>query len=170
LKLTTERLNLNQIVASIIEEYSSLIDSGKLLLKYDAKDDDIHVIGDKARITQVISNLVDNAIKFTKEGFIAINIRIVDGNFALVSITDTGSGIDPKVLPRIFDKFATNSDQGLGLGLYISKNIVEAHSGKMCAHNNNDLSNGCPFNKYHPHMNEGATFSFTLRTDDHINQ
>jgi signal transduction histidine kinase len=170
LKLTTERLNLNRIVASIIEEYSSLIDSGKLLLKYDAKDDDIHVIGDKARITQVISNLVDNAIKFTKEGFIAINIRIVDGNFALVSITDTGSGIDPKVLPRIFDKFATNSDQGLGLGLYISKNIVEAHSGKMCAHNNNDLSNGCPFNKYHPHMNEGATFSFTLRTDDHINQ
>ncbi|MPZ06597.1 MAG: hypothetical protein GEU26_09300 [Nitrososphaeraceae archaeon] len=170
LKLTTERLNLNQVVASIIEEYSSLIDSGKLLLKYDAKDDDIHVIGDKARITQVISNLVDNAIKFTKEGFIAINIRIVDSNFALVSITDTGSGIDPKVLPRIFAKFATNSDQGLGLGLYISKNIVEAHSGKMCAHNNNDLSNGCPFNKYHPHMNEGATFSFTLRTDDHINQ
>jgi signal transduction histidine kinase len=170
LKLTTERLNLNQIVASIIEEYSSLIDSGKLLLKYDAKDVDIHVIGDKARITQVISNLVDNAIKFTKEGFIAINIRIVDGNFALVSVTDTGSGIDPKVLPRIFDKFATNSDQGLGLGLYISKNIVEAHSGKMCAHNNNDLSNGCPFNKYHPHINKGATFSFTLRTDDDINQ
>jgi signal transduction histidine kinase len=170
LKLTTERLNLNQIVASIIEEYSSLIDSGKLLLKYDAKDGDIHVIGDKARITQVISNLVDNAIKFTKEGFIAINIRIMDGNFALVSITDTGSGIDPKVLPRIFDKFATNSDQGLGLGLYISKNIVEAHSGKMCAHNNNDLSNGCPFDKYHPHINKGATFSFTLRTDDDINQ
>ncbi|MPZ06087.1 MAG: hypothetical protein GEU26_06655 [Nitrososphaeraceae archaeon] len=165
LKLTTERLNLNQIIASIIEEYSTLIDSGKLMLKYDANDDDIYVIGDKARITQVISNLVDNALKFTKEGFIAINTRIVDGNLVLVSITDTGRGIDPKVLPKIFDKFATNSDQGLGLGLYISKNIVEAHGGKMCAHNNNDLSIDCPFNKYHPHISKGATFSFTLRTD-----
>ncbi|MGI0044072.1 MAG: sensor histidine kinase, partial [Nitrososphaeraceae archaeon] len=172
LKLTTERLNLTQIVVSIIEEYSALIDSGKLMLKYDAdKDDDIHVIGDKARITQVLSNLVDNAIKFTKEGFIVINIRIVDGNFALISITDTGSGIDPKVLARIFDKFATNSDQGLGLGLYISKNIIEAHGGKMCAHNNKDLNIDCPFNGYHPHhMNEGATFSFTLKVSDNNNQ
>jgi signal transduction histidine kinase len=133
LKLTTERINLSQIVESIIEEYSALIDSGKLMLKFDAKDDDIYVIGDKARITQVISNLVDNAIKFTKEGFIAINTRILDGNFALVSITDTGVGINTKVLPKIFDKFATNSDQGLGLGLYVSKNIIEAHGGK-CAH------------------------------------
>jgi signal transduction histidine kinase len=164
LKLTTERINLSQIVESIIEEYSALIDSGKLMLKFDAKDDDIYVIGDKARITQVISNLVDNAIKFTKEGFIAINTRILDGNFALVSITDTGVGIDTKVLPKIFDKFATNSDQGLGLGLYVSKNIIEAHGGKMCAHNNKDLSNDCPLNRYHPHINEGATFLFTLKT------
>ena len=111
-----------------------------------------------------MSPILYNAIKFTKEGFIAINTRIVDGNFALVSITDTGTGIDPNVLPKIFDKFATNSDQGLGLGLYISKNIVEAHGGKMCAHNNNDLSGiECPFYEYHPHMDGGATFSFTLR-------
>jgi len=170
LKLNTERLNLTQIVKTIIQEYTALIDSGKLMLKYDVTDVDIRVIGDKARITQVISNLLDNAIKSTKEGFIAINARILDGNLALVSITDTGTGIDPKVLPRIFDKFVTKSEHGIGLGLYISKNIIEAHGGKMCAHNNKDLRIDCPFDKYHPHMNEGATFSFTLRTDDDINQ
>jgi two-component system sensor histidine kinase VicK len=71
----------------------------------------------------------------------------------VVSIKDTGTGIDPEILPRLFTKFATKSITGTGLGLFISKNIVEAHGGKMWAENNNDA-----FGK----RTRGARFCFTL--------
>jgi signal transduction histidine kinase len=163
LKLNKERLNLNEIIVPVLEEYSSQVDSGKLTIKYETSDD-IYVNGDKARITQVISNLLDNAIKFTKEGFISISTRPIGDDHVLVSITDTGPGIDSKVFPRIFDKFVTKSEHGIGLGLYISKSIIEAHGGKICAHNNNDVNKDCQFNSYHTQMNNGSTFSFILRT------
>jgi signal transduction histidine kinase len=66
----------------------------------------------------------------------------------MITVTDDGTGIDPAIMPRLFTKFATRSDVGTGLGLYISKNIVEAHGGKMWAENNSD--------------GKGATFRFTL--------
>jgi len=163
LKLNKERLNLNEIIVPVLEEYSSQVDSGRLTIQYEARDD-IYVNGDKARITQVISNLLDNAIKFTKEGFISISTRPIGDDHVLVSITDTGPGIDSKVFPRIFDKFVTKSEHGIGLGLYISKSIIEAHGGKICAHNNNDVNKDCQFNSYHTQMNNGSTFSFILRT------
>jgi signal transduction histidine kinase len=163
LKLNNERLNLNEIIVPIIEEYSTQIDSGKLTMQYEASGD-IYVNGDKARIIQVISNLVNNAIKFTKEGYISISTRLIGSDPVLVSITDTGSGINSKVFPRIFDKFVTKSEHGIGLGLYISKSIIEAHGGKMCAHNNDDANKNCQFSNYHPHLNKGSTFSFTLST------
>lgn len=161
LKLNKERLNLNEIIVPVLEEYSSQVDSGKLTIQYEASCD-IYAHGDKARITQVISNLLDNAIKFTKEGFISISTTPIDDDYVLVSITDTGPGIDSKVFPRIFDKFVTKSEHGIGLGLYISKSIIEAHGGKICAHNNKDVNKNCQFNIYHPQMNKGSTFSFTL--------
>ena len=161
LKLNKERLNLNEIIVPVLEEYSSQVDSGRLTIQYEASCN-IYAHGDKARITQVISNLLDNAIKFTKEGFISINTTPIDDDDVLVSITDTGPGIDSKVFPRIFDKFVTKSEHGIGLGLYISKSIIEAHGGKICAHNNKDVNKNCQFNIYHPQMNEGSTFSFTL--------
>ena len=71
---------------------------------------------------------------------------------AIVSIKDTGSGIDPEILPKLFTKFATKSVTGTGLGLYISKNIIEAHNGEIWAKNNKDDSGG----------SNGATFSFSL--------
>jgi signal transduction histidine kinase len=116
---------------------------------------------DKGRITQVISNLLNNAIKFTKEGDISIHVnkKEKDNNQkeeVAVSIKDTGTGIDSEILPRLFTKFATKSDMagGTGLGLFISKSIVEAHGRRMWAENNNDvLNNG---------ENRGATFYFTL--------
>jgi signal transduction histidine kinase len=162
LKLNKERLNLKEIIIPVLEEYSSQVDSGKLTLQYEARDD-IHINGDKARITQVISNLLDNAIKFTKEGFISISTRPIGDDYVLISITDTGSGIDSKVSLRIFDKFVTKSEDGIGLGLYISKSIIEAHEGKICAHNNNDVNKNCKFSNYHPYLSNGSTFSFVLR-------
>lgn len=165
LMLNKERLNLNEIIVPILEEHSSQLDSGKLTIQYNA-DDSIYVYADKARITQVLSNLINNAIKFTKQGFISVNTKRIGTDCILLSITDTGIGIDPEVFPRIFNKFVTKSEHGIGLGLYISKRIIEAHGGKICAHNNNDPKKDCPFSSYHQLMNNGSTLSLTLSTSD----
>ncbi|MFZ0221599.1 MAG: HAMP domain-containing sensor histidine kinase [Candidatus Nitrosopolaris sp.] len=117
--------------------------------------DDIFVQADKDRIMQVISNLLYNALKFTSDGVISIAVvkRKGEEEMAVVSIQDTGSGIDPEIFPRLFTKFSSKSFTGTGLGLYISKNIIEAHGGKKWAQNNND------------HGRCGATFSFSLPLD-----
>ena len=107
----------------------------------------IFLQADKSRIAEVISNLLSNAIKFTPEGTITITSEIKD-SAALVSVKDTGQGIDINIFPRLFTKFASKSYHGTGLGLFISKGIVEAHGGKIWAENNVDRI--------------GATFSFSL--------
>ena len=121
----------------------------------------IFIYADKNRIQQVISNLLSNALKFTENGIITITMeRFKENNngnnnsnddyddddnekqeFVCIKIKDTGKGIDPEVLPRLFEKFATKSDRGTGLGLYISKNIVEAHGGKIWGMNNKNNNN-----------------------------
>ena len=104
---------------------------------------------DKGRINQVISNLLSNAIKFTKEGSITLAVEKKYNNLEILyRIQDTGTGIHPEILPRLFAKFATKSEIGTGLGLFISKSIVEAHGGKIWAENN-------------PGGN-GTTFTFSL--------
>jgi len=118
---------------------------------------------DKGRITQVISNLLSNAIKFTEAGTITVRSEIKDSK-ALVSIKDTGQGINPDVLSHLFSKFGTKSplhgaQMGTGLGLFISKSIIEAHGGKIWADNNNDYDGI-----------EGATFCFTLPIDNREQQ
>ena len=118
---------------------------------------DISVYADKGRISQVVSNLLDNAIKFTKaEGNITIMIKKEgeaqnnNNQWVIVSIKDTGSGIDSEIFPRLFTKFATRSQtSGTGLGLSICKGIIETHGGKIWAEDN---TNG----------EKGATFYFTL--------
>jgi signal transduction histidine kinase len=111
---------------------------------------DIYLEGDKRRISQVIYNLLHNAIKFTNEGSITISVKrkIDDNKVIVVSVEDTGKGIDPEIMPRLFTKFATKSVTGTGLGLFISKSIVEAHGGRIWAQNNDDRI--------------GATFAFSL--------
>ena len=111
---------------------------------------DVIVEADKVRIYMVISNLLKNAIQFTKEGTITITAAAekMDSDDVLVSIKDTGTGIDPEIMPRLFTKFATKSVTGTGLGLFISKSIVEAHGGRIWAKNNDD--------------GIGATFAFSL--------
>jgi nitrogen-specific signal transduction histidine kinase len=115
-----------------------------------ADNEGIMVYVDRGRISQVISNLIDNAFNFTKKGAITITKeKRIEDSSVIVSIKDTGTGIDSQILPRLFTKFTTGSDKGTGLGLYICKTIIEAHGGKIWGENNDD---------------GGATFSFSLPT------
>ena len=160
LKLKKELLDLNELISNIIEDYKTIIvkDNQNIKLYFKPSQDPLFVEADKERIAGVISNLLNNAFKFTKEGEIFVSTEKEDNSnnpYALVTVKDTGQGIDPEILPNIFSKFITNSFEGLGLGMYISKNIVEAHEGKIWAENNNNNNN----NK---NGNRGAIFYFTL--------
>src|ERR671910_1395366 len=158
LRLNKEKFILNDLVSSIVEEFKDEIRSdNRVSIRYSPTEDNngVTVYADRYRITQVISNLVENAIKFTKEqgGSVSINIkRKENGSWVIVSIKDTGSGIDSEIMPRLFTKFSSKSFKGTGLGLYISKSIVEAHGGRIWAENNVD--------------GRGATFSFGLPSLD----
>jgi two-component system sensor histidine kinase VicK len=107
---------------------------------------------DRSRISQVITNLLDNAFKFTDKNdsiYIKLKRELYEKQkYAIITIKDTGKGIDPEIMPRLFTKFTSRSFKGTGLGLYICKSIVEAHGGKIWAENNKD--------------GIGATFSFSL--------
>ena len=155
LKLNKERFNVNELIPNIIDGYRNYIEKDNVQVKllYEPNNkDNIFVEADRGRIIQVISNLIGNAIKFTKEGTISVITEEKD-NQVVVSLKDTGTGIDPEILPQLFSKFVTKSFQGTGLGLFISKSIVEAHGGRIWAENNSD--------------NRGATFSFSLPISNH---
>ena len=116
-----------------------------LKLEFDPKEDNF-IEADKGRINQVISNLLSNAIKFTNKGTVSVSIAVVPNkNKVVVSISDTGPGIDPEILPRLFMKFVTKSGTGTGLGLFISKSIIEAHGGKIWGKNNYPEGKGATF-------------------------
>lgn len=170
LKLDKERFDICSLIKEIIDDFTNKI---RNVRKNDIKlscfnednynDDDkdiinnnykkgIFVYADRIRIQQVISNLLNNAYKFTENGIIIINIikqNNKNENNVTISIKDTGKGIDHEILSRLFEKFATKSEIGTGLGLYLSKNIVEAHGGTIKGYNN-------------PNGKKGATFEFTL--------
>jgi two-component system, OmpR family, sensor histidine kinase VicK len=159
LNLKKEWFNLNDVIANIVDDAltsdASLKKEGSTpTVKLEYHVQNIFVQADKGRITQVIDNLLSNALKFTKEGTISINLeRKKDddyhNDYVLISVKDTGQGINPEILPKLFTKFATKSETGgTGLGLFISKSIVEAHGGKIRAENNSD--------------GKGATFAFSL--------
>ncbi|HEU4824760.1 MAG TPA: sensor histidine kinase [Nitrososphaeraceae archaeon] len=163
LKLMKEKFNLNDAILNIVDHYKEQIANVNVKLVYEAGDSITIVEADRRRLTQVISNLLNNALKFTKEGTITITTTTTierkdaerdTGEEVIVSVKDTGTGIDPELMPRLFTKFATKSYQGTGLGLFISKSIIEAHGGKMWAsNNNNNNSDG---------KHKGASFYFTL--------
>ncbi len=151
LKLNKEELDLNHVITNIIDDYNTLIVSGnhKVKLYFNPFKETLLIKADKERISEVISNLLSNAIKFTKEGIIIITIKkIKENQQVMVTIKDSGTGIDPEIIPQLFKKFATKSEQGTGLGLFISKNIIEAHDGIMWGENNSE--------------SKGSTFYFTL--------
>ena len=165
LNLNKEQFNLKYLITGIVEDYRRHIQENKsnVRLLYDIKrhkkNSSLTIDADRGRITQVLSNLLNNAIKFAsekKERGQVVSVSTVadyasknnDCGEIIVSIKDSGEGIHPDILPRLFTRFATKSFTGTGLGLYISKYIVEAHGGRIWAENN--------------HNGEGATFRFSL--------
>jgi signal transduction histidine kinase len=152
LKLNKENIDLREIILygmKDLQNYQTIVE-GKVNLIYEPSKEDIFVEADRDRMGQVISNLLANSIKFTEEGTISIIAqRSADSQEVVVSVKDTGCGIDQEILPRLFSKFVTKSDtEGTGLGLYICKSIIQAHGGKIWAENNKS--------------EKGATFSFCL--------
>jgi signal transduction histidine kinase len=142
LGLKKELFNLNKLILDAISDSKNLITKenkgNNLTLQLINSQGPILIEADRGRISQVISNLLSNAIKFTYEGSINVTAAKSKSNDVLVSVKDTGSGLDPGILPRLFSKFATKSGTGTGLGLFISKSIIEAHGGKIWAENNID--------------------------------
>ena len=149
MQLNKEAIDLTQKIKLILDDMHSVIPLDKRVrLRFDSKSSKtVMVDGDRERIFQVISNLLNNAIKFTDKGDVVVELEEKNGQ-AIVHVRDSGSGIAPEIYPKLFTKFATRSDKGTGLGLYVAKNIVEAHGGNIWAENNND--------------GKGATFTFTL--------
>ncbi|MGC2669263.1 MAG: HAMP domain-containing sensor histidine kinase, partial [Candidatus Nitrosopolaris sp.] len=154
LDLKKEQFNLSDVITNAMNDIMINTDFLKKSQRNAIKllyhqPQDIFIQADKGRITQVIFNLLSNAVKSTEEGTISVSLeKKEDNEFVVISVKDTGTGIDPEILPRLFTKFATKSFAGTGLGLYISKSIVEAHGGKIGAENNSD--------------GRGATFAFSL--------
>jgi signal transduction histidine kinase len=163
--LRKEYFSLNKVLLAAIEDYRQQIKKSKtntqLLYAIKSKQqeepiktNDIIICADKSRITQVVYNLLDNAMKFTPDGIVSVvlamrnNHNNSNNDEIIISIKDTGTGIHPTILPNLFSVFASKSDNGTGLGLFISKNIIEAHGGHMWGENN---------------VNEkGATFCFSF--------
>ena len=150
--LSKEQFDIDSVIRDCIIDASQHIGKKNIKFSYMPADDSQQVIiikADRTRIAQVLMNLLDNSINSSQEGIISVTTAIdPDANSITVSVKDAGSGINPDILPRLFSKFVTASEKGTGLGLYISKKIIEAHGGKIWAENNKD--------------GKGATFSFTL--------
>ncbi len=155
LKLSKSPIDLNEKIKTVINDVQNGCDAegnNNVKIVFQPKEP-ITVYADRDRIYQVLSNLLNNAINFTKNGTIIINTSMNQStnnhnNEAIITIMDTGSGITPELMPKLFSKFVTSSHHGTGLGLFISKGIIEAHGGRIWAENN---SNGV-----------GASFSFSL--------
>ena len=150
LELHKEKVNINEKIRKVINDVNCQIhNSDKLKIVFLEPEYSVYVEADKIRLYQTIANLLTNAIKFTKEGTISISAGLKHNtNELIISVSDSGEGIHPVIMPRLFTKFATKSNMGTGLGLFISRNIIEAHGGRIWAENKADR--------------KGATFSFSL--------
>jgi two-component system sensor histidine kinase VicK len=181
LKIESNLLNLNKEHFAIKELIQNIINNYKNELQKNINitfmvSDDFFIYADKIRISQVISKLINNSIKFSsdekEEGKISIIVKkktiyknnsdsvsssdCSNSHMVVIMIKDNGIGIDEETLPGLFTKFTTTSFQGIGLGLFISNNIIEAHGGRIWAENNKDGE-------------QGATFSFSLPIDSYKN-
>jgi signal transduction histidine kinase len=150
LNLSMENFDIDDLIRHAIREANERLlfeEEKRIELLYEA----FHCIisADKGRLFQVITNLIDNAVKFTDQGKVSITVTRI-ANKIEVEIKDTGSGINSQIMPKLFSKFVTTSENGTGLGLFISKNIIEAHGGIIWAENN---------------TGKGATFKFRIPID-----
>lgn len=154
LKLSIDKnVDLIRLVSYAVEDAKSKVANGNIEFLVDFPEEGLEADVDSYRLLQVLANLLDNAIKFTAKGRISITVREANSvnGYVEIIVSDSGKGIDSKIVPRLFQKFSSNTDigSGTGLGLYISKAIVEAHGGRIRAENNKNT--------------KGSTFAFTLR-------
>jgi signal transduction histidine kinase len=147
--LNKEEFDLNLLIRQIAEDQERAIGERDVRIVIVTQTEKFLVEADSNRIGQVVSNLLDNAIKFTSAGRILVTTEMRDGN-AVVTVQDDGAGIDPEIFPLLFSKFATKSTGGTGLGLFICKTIIDAHGGTISAKNR------------HMAGRSGAIFTFTL--------
>lgn len=174
--LSEDNIRINKENVDLIKEIKDLIIDFESSLKKIGKEDGIKikfdtslisdkrllVSIDKLRFAQILNNIITNAIKYSDENskitisvarqvndsYSARYFRDKNKNMIVLSVTDEGKGITQEILPKIFDRFVTSSESGTGLGLYITKKLVEAHGGSIWCYNNRD--------------GKGSTFEFTL--------
>jgi nitrogen-specific signal transduction histidine kinase len=153
LKLKKERFNVIEKIAEVVHDMKSI--GGIDINLLESNKDPIMIKADKIRIYQVISNLLTNAVNFTKHSHndntpitVYAEVKKSRSSEVVISVKDNGTGIDPDIQDKLFSKFASKSEIGMGLGLFISKGIVKAHGGNIWAQNNEDRT--------------GATFAFSL--------
>lgn len=160
LSLRKAKFKLNDLLFNIVQNYyrqgRSSASSGKdISVLYESPNENIVVEADKERISQVVRNIISNALEFTNEGNVLVTLRKESQQenggrqIAVVTVTDTGCGIDPAIMPRIFEKFVTRSEKGTGLGLFVARSIIHAHEGRIWVQNNTEGG-------------KGATFCFTV--------
>lgn len=153
--LSVTEFDLNELISFILADYA--IDAArnkKVGMHFDPSQKTLLVRADKNRLYQVIANCVENSLKFTEEGSIIISSSKADGK-VIVTIKDNGSGIDADILPKLFNKYSTSaSGSGTGLGLFISKKIIEAHGGQITGENNK--------------AQKGATFEFSIPLNSQV--
>ena len=170
--LNKENFSLEKLVIEIVREYNHnihLLNKNQLEIRYDSQLNDCnntntesrrnfgYVFADRTRIIQVIVNILENAVEFTDRGTITLRLNEnMTTREILLTISDSGRGIDPEILPNLFTKFVSKSRKGTGLGLYISKKIIETHGGKIWAENCYDGNNKI----------EGSKFTLTLPSKD----
>jgi signal transduction histidine kinase len=151
LRLNEEVFDLNEKIKDAVSDVTSTMTSDKKVkIEFvPSGEKPLLVKADKGKILEVLHNLLRNSLKFTNDGAVTVFCQKDETNgHVIVKVKDTGSGIGPEIMPRLFEKFFTRSDSGTGLGLFISRSIVEAHGGSIWAENNRD--------------GRGATFTFTL--------
>jgi two-component system, OmpR family, sensor histidine kinase VicK len=161
LTLRKVKFKLDDLLSNIVHTYykegmnSVASKKGDVSVLFEPPNENIVVEADKERISQVVRNILSNALEFTNEGNVLVTLRKERqqekerAQIAVVTVADTGCGIDSAVMPKIFEKFVTRSDKGTGLGLFVSKSIIQAHEGEIWVQNNTKGQ-------------KGATFCFTL--------
>jgi signal transduction histidine kinase len=165
LSLNKEQFSLDELIPEVIKDFKNNPNHKQIRFEYNNFVNKYTLFADKNRISQVLSNLIENSVKFIDgEGKISVTVEKKDvgksspisietnnKDMIFVTVKDDGKGIDKEIMPKLFTKFITKSFQGTGLGLYISKKIVEAHGGSLSADNNLD--------------GKGATLCFSLPLD-----
>ena len=160
-KYDKRKQSINEIISEVVNfckvaEMSAEIKAGQRQITIDAKmSEDVELVVDRMKMTQALTNILQNAIKFTAQGSIMVKTRLSadKGSFEII-ITDSGPGIPADIMPKLFGKFVTHAagdnanKHGTGLGLFITRAIIEAHGGSINAHNNAKT--------------KGATFAISL--------